>query len=213
MKKIYALSTILVFFALFTAQGQERKQVIKQHTTKYGETVYDTVWQKLEFHRNMSISGEIVIDSSWVDERTDKLSNIESTLSPQTRKGTVFIGGQVTSGEALGVTGLKLGYFVDNNLSLGVSGQAQLAKGGAFNMSTFLRGYFGQSDKGKLFIDATINTLIMSGSSSFGFGIGTGYTVFINKNFGFDLSASYIKIGQAKGSLGLGFGFQAFIPR
>jgi hypothetical protein len=220
MKKIYFLAFVL-FSSLF-ATSQERRMDISSYTTKTGETISDTVWRVSQIVKKEELEGDDVIiklDTIWIVEKKSKPSKKENNpVTPAALKGNVAIGllfNNDAENATLGFSGMRLGYFISNNLMLGggLSGTFDLEAGDLtnLNVSVFQRNYFGKSKNSKTYFETLINSELYEGI--FEAGIGIGKSIFVGSNFSADLGLMYINDFETAGKIVFGVTLQGIINR
>ena len=216
-KQTFILNFILfaILFSFSNGYSQEKRMVLKKRKAENGIVTYDTIWKVAVIEKNLDPnSGEFRNDTIWKTEKAKSNSNLTiDNYCPQTSKGTILLCGQFrTSSESqnLAFSGLRIGYFVDKDFAVGFNGNITNFEETNYFISGFLRPYFGNSKKGKFFLDAKIS-LDNENDDTFGYGLGGGYSFFSNKNLSFDASLGYEKYGEEQGGMVIGFGLQVFI--
>ena len=141
-----------------------------------------------------------------------------SSVSAQTEKGTLLLGGNATfqavDGASLFVFNSNLGVFVSNNFAIGLQANILSSDGSsAWALGPFARLYFTENVKGKPFAQASLNLGGGDGSDvSLGGGLTGGYAFFLNQSIALELAASYFRIDDS-GLFVLGAGFQIHFKR
>lgn len=135
------------------------------------------------------------------------------SLNAQTEKSTMLLGGnasfQAVDDATLFLFNANLGVFVANKLAVGLQANIISSEGSsAWSLGPYVRGYFGQNEKGKPFAQGTLTIGGGNGSDvSFGGGVTGGYAIFLNQSVAIDLAASYFRIDDT-GVFTIGAGFQ-----
>ncbi|MCY4779962.1 hypothetical protein ORI89_09895 [Sphingobacterium sp. UT-1RO-CII-1] len=122
----------------------------------------------------------------------------------------------------------KAGYFVSDGIALGLQTNLgfQSVKDGDdiwnYGISPFVRYYFpeGASSTGRFFSQGDIGIAGANAGSdvSFAFGINLGYAHFVTRSvalettFGYNYSKANINAGDKSTGLGIGLGFQIYLP-
>jgi outer membrane protein W len=154
--------------------------------------------------------------------------------SAQTEKGTWMVGANVANLN-YGITqkdfsvslNPQAGYFISNNvalganLSLGIYAPDEGDTQTSYFIGPFVRGYFGGTEKGKLFAQGNVGFggVSESGESNSltNLGAGLGYAYFITKNVGLETSLGYNytkpKDFDGQSNIGLNFGFQIYLGK
>ena len=123
----------------------------------------------------------------------------------QTQKGTLLLGGNlyVNQYNNESVTAhVQIGGFIQNDLAIG----AVVDYIEDFYFSAFARKYFGQSEKGKFFLQAQLGS-----EGEFAYGATAGYAVFIRPTIAVEFSGTYKHAGE--GYFLPAVGFQIHLPK